>query len=141
LAIFQGGFERKAAAQVAGATLLSLSALVSKSLVRRTKEGRYDLHEVVRQYALAQLADGGHLEAVRDRHCDYYLRLLGEREKDLRSAALREALRELTDEIENVRTAWSRAIGQGLRTPSRTFSARWWSVGMRPTSGRRPFRV
>jgi predicted ATPase/transcriptional regulator with XRE-family HTH domain/cytochrome c553 len=110
LAIFQGGFEREAAEQVAGATLLSLSGLVSKSLVRRTKEGRYDLHEVVRQYALAHLIDDSQRDAVRDRHCDYYLALLRDREKALKSAALREAMRELGDEIENVRAAWVWAI-------------------------------
>jgi tetratricopeptide (TPR) repeat protein len=110
LAIFQGGFGREAAEQVAGATLPSLSALVSKSLVRRTKKGRYDLHEVVRQYALAHLADDPQHEAAHDRHCDFYLALLRGREKALKSAALREAMRELTDEIENVRAAWNWAI-------------------------------
>ncbi|MBE7556168.1 MAG: helix-turn-helix domain-containing protein [Anaerolineales bacterium] len=110
LAIFQGGFGREAAEKVAGATLLSLSALVSKSLVRRVKEGRYDLHEVVRQYALAHLADDPQHEAAHDRHCDFYLALLRDREKALKSAALREAMRELTDEIENVRAAWNWAI-------------------------------
>lgn len=110
LAIFQGGFEREAAEQVAGATLLSLSALVSKSLVRRTKKERYDLHEVVRQYALAHLTEGSQREAVRERHCDYYLALLRAREKALRGTAQREAMRELTDEIDNVRAAWAWAI-------------------------------
>ncbi|HRV93698.1 MAG TPA: helix-turn-helix domain-containing protein, partial [Anaerolineae bacterium] len=110
LAIFQGGFGREAAEQVAGATLLSLSALVSKSLVRRTKNGRYDLHEVVRQYALAQLTDDSQREAVLDRHCDFYLELLRDREKALKSAVLREAMRELTDDIDNVRAAWAWAI-------------------------------
>jgi tetratricopeptide (TPR) repeat protein len=110
LAIFQGGFEREAAEQVASATLLSLSVLVSKSLVRRTKKGRYDLHEVVRQYALAHLTDGSQREAVRDRHCDFYLALLRDREQALKSAALGEAMRALTDEIDNIRAAWAWAI-------------------------------
>lgn len=110
LAIFQGGFEREAAEQVAGATLPSLLALVSKSLVRRTESGRFDLHGVVRQYALSRLADGPQREAVHDRHCDFYLALLRDREKALKSAAQREAMRELTDEIGNVRAAWVWAI-------------------------------
>ncbi|GIK43384.1 MAG: hypothetical protein BroJett011_72170 [Chloroflexota bacterium] len=110
LAIFQGGFGREATAQVAGATLSSLSALVAKSLVRRVKKGRYDLHEVVRQYALAHLGEGAQRAAVHDRHCVFFLAMLRDREKALKSAALREALRELTDEIENVRAAWSWAV-------------------------------
>jgi predicted ATPase len=123
LAIFQGGFGREAAEQVAGATLPALRALVSKSLVRRTERGRYDLHEVVRQYALSHLADDPQGEAMRDRHSDFYLALLRDREAALKSAAQREALRELTDEIGNVRAAWAWAvkhakfasIGQALR--------------------------
>jgi len=110
LAVFQGGFEREAAEQVAGASLFLLSALVSKSLVRRTEAGRYDLHEVVRQYALAHLVDGSRCEAACDRHCEFYLTLLQDREKSLKNATLHEALRELTDEIDNIRAAWSWAV-------------------------------
>lgn len=51
LSVLRGGFQREAATAVAGATLSVLASLVSKSLVRRTEEGRYDLHELVRQYA------------------------------------------------------------------------------------------
>src|SRR5687767_9259248 len=56
LSIFRGGFSREAAEQVTGATLPVLSALVTKSLIRRSGTGRYDLHELIRQYALKQLA-------------------------------------------------------------------------------------
>jgi predicted ATPase/transcriptional regulator with XRE-family HTH domain len=111
LAVFQGGFERAAAEQVAGATLPLLLTLVSKSLVRRTQAGRYDLHEVVRQYALLHLAGDPQAEiATHDRHCDFYLALLRDREVALKSAGQREAIRELTDEIDNIRAAWIWAI-------------------------------
>jgi predicted ATPase/DNA-binding XRE family transcriptional regulator len=110
LAVFRGGFEREAAEQVAGATLPLLSALVSKSLVRSPKNGRYDLHEAVRQYALFHLADGPQAEAERDRHSEYYLALLQERETALLSAAQREVIRELTSEMGNLRAAWVWAV-------------------------------
>jgi predicted ATPase/transcriptional regulator with XRE-family HTH domain len=134
LAIFQGGFEREAAEQVAGATLPSLLALASKSLVRRTEGGRYDLHEVVRQYALSHLGDDPQSEATRDRHCDFYLALLRDREVALKGAAQREALRELTDEMGNVGTAWAwavkrekfGAIGQALRSFALLFDIGGW---------------
>jgi predicted ATPase len=51
LSIFQGGFRREAAEQVAEATLSVLSTLVTKSLIRRNGDGRYDLHELIRQFA------------------------------------------------------------------------------------------
>ena len=110
LAVFQGGFAREAAEQVASATLPVLLALVSKSLIRHREQGRYDLHEVIRQYALAHLAGDPQHTAVRDRHADHYLARLREREKSLKSAGQREAIRELTDEIDNIRVAWARAI-------------------------------
>ncbi len=110
LAVFQGGFAREAAEQVAGATLPVLLALVSKSLIRHREQGRYDLHEVIRQYALAHLSSDPQHAAVRDRHADYYLARLRIREKSLKSAGQREAIRELTDEIDNIRVAWAWAI-------------------------------
>jgi predicted ATPase/transcriptional regulator with XRE-family HTH domain len=135
LAIFQGGFEREAAEQVAGATLASLLALASKSLVRRTESGRYDLHEVVRQYALSHLGDDPGCEvATRDRHCDFYLALLRDREVALKGAAQREAIRELTDGIGNLRVAWAWAvqrekfgsIGPALRSFALLFDIGGW---------------
>ena len=51
LSAFKGGFRREAAEQVAGATLYVLSALMTKSLIHRSGEGRYDLHELIRQFA------------------------------------------------------------------------------------------
>jgi predicted ATPase len=112
LAIFHGTFAREAAEWVAGATLPTLLALASKSLVRRTERGRYDLHQVVRQYALARLADDPQGEAARDRHCEYYLALLRDREAALKSAAQRETSRELIAEIDNVRAAWAWAVSR-----------------------------
>ena len=56
LSVFRGGFQRQAAEQVAGATLSILSTLVNRTLLRRAAAGRYDLHELVRQYSAAQLA-------------------------------------------------------------------------------------
>ncbi len=111
LAVFQGGFEREAAEAVAGATLHSLRALTAKSLLRRQKSGRYDLHEVVRQYALAHLADDPQDKtATCQRHSDFYLVLLHHRETALKSAGQRQAIRELTGELDNVRAAWAWAV-------------------------------
>ncbi len=135
LAVFQGGFVRQAAEQVAGASLPLLLALASKSLVRRGENGRYDLHEVVRQYALSHLADDGQREEeTRDRHCEFYLALLRDQEVTLKGAAQREALRQLTDEIDNVRAAWAWAvqrekfgsIGPALRSFALLFDIGGW---------------
>jgi predicted ATPase/Flp pilus assembly protein TadD len=56
LSVFQGGFTREAAIRIADASLFLLSSLVDKSLLRHSNNpDRYDLHELVRTYALTQL--------------------------------------------------------------------------------------
>src|SRR5205823_1191817 len=87
LSVFRGGFRREAAEWGAGATLPLLTALVDKSLLRRSGAGRYDMHELVRQYAAAHLeANPDQYNATRDRHADYYLTLVQRRESDLKRA-------------------------------------------------------
>jgi predicted ATPase len=55
LSVFRGGFRQEAAEKVAGASLPILVALVDKSLLRQTSTGRYDAHELLRQYAAEKL--------------------------------------------------------------------------------------
>jgi predicted ATPase/DNA-binding XRE family transcriptional regulator len=114
LGVIQGGFDRAAAEQVAGATLPLLSALVAKSLIRRTQDGRYDLHEVIRQYALARLDEDESCRVEpRDRHSEYYLYLAAGYERKLKSASQRSAMRDMTLELDNIRAAWEWAIKRG----------------------------
>ena len=116
LSVFQGGFTRQAAEQVAGADLGVLLALVDKSLVRPSEihAGRYELHELVQQYAAGKLEqDSGERHATLQRHCAYYLSLLAEKDAPLRSCCQREVLLELAGEIDNLRLAWDSAIAYG----------------------------
>src|SRR6266568_554280 len=55
VSVFRGSFDRSAAAAVSGGGLGLLSELVSKSLLRRPDFGRFELHELLRQYAAEQL--------------------------------------------------------------------------------------
>ncbi|HEX6737495.1 MAG TPA: BTAD domain-containing putative transcriptional regulator, partial [Vicinamibacteria bacterium] len=114
LSVFRGGFLRAAAAEVAGASLFTLSALVSKSFLRKTPAERYEIHELLRQYAQEQLETSPReAEGARDRHCDYYMEFLARRAESLQGAAQQAALQEIGAEIENVRAAWRRAIDRG----------------------------
>lgn len=112
-AIFRGAFDRAAATEVAGASLRDLLTLADKSLLLRTADGRYSLHELVRQYAEERLlADPAKAECVRDRHCAYYLGLLERHEAALKGHAQQAALDALSAEIDNLRAAWDRAIAR-----------------------------
>ncbi len=107
LSVFHGGFTREAAQQVAAATLPALSALVSKSLVRRIGNDRYDLHELIRQYALDRLAGQPEVQNdAQERHARYFMDYFASQDVRLRSSAQRETLVELTIEMDNFRTAW-----------------------------------
>ena len=111
LSAFRGGFQRRAAEQVAGASLPVLSSLVMRSLVRRTASGRYDLHELVRQYAASKLAEDTHqLDTAGERHSLYYLGLLEQNERKLYSHDQLEAKSELTGEMDNLRAAWEWSV-------------------------------
>jgi predicted ATPase len=53
--IFRGGFTREAVQAVTGASLRLLMALVNKSMLHRDPDGRFDIHELLRQYAAERL--------------------------------------------------------------------------------------
>lgn len=113
LSVFHGGFGREAVEQVAGASLKTLSALVSKSLVQRLDAGRYDLHELIRQFAFAKLReDANTYSDARNKHSLFFLTLVNKRENVLKSDAQLEVLRELRREIGNIRIAWHTALEQ-----------------------------
>ena len=114
MSVFHGGFGREGVQAISGVMLCELRALVDKSLLQHTADGRYQMHELVRQYALEQLArsaDGGY--SVRDQHAAYYASALERWAADLGSPREQEALAELEVEIENARTAWEWAVEQG----------------------------
>jgi predicted ATPase/DNA-binding CsgD family transcriptional regulator len=113
LSVFRGGFRRAAAEQVAGATLVILSALVDKSLLRWESSGRYQTHELLRQYAAEKLAEQtNQATSAHQQHSHYYLTLLRERAPALKGAAQRPALDEISLEMDNIRTAWDWAVSQ-----------------------------
>jgi predicted ATPase len=86
LSVFWGGFRRKAAHYVAGTTLQTLTALVDKSLLRVDATGRYDIHELLRQYARQKLTESGEVQAVLARHWAYYLAFAERAEPELFAA-------------------------------------------------------
>jgi predicted ATPase/DNA-binding SARP family transcriptional activator len=114
LSVFRGGFRREAAEAVTGATLAMLSSLVDKSLLRRTSSGRYNLHELLRQFGEEKLkAEPERLEHTRDRHARYCCQYLARQESRLKSADHQTALKEITEELDNIRAAWRWAAARG----------------------------
>ncbi|HTV19574.1 MAG TPA: hypothetical protein VMG12_12900, partial [Polyangiaceae bacterium] len=106
VSIFRGGFTRAAAELVAHASLRTLAGLVSKSLLRRVPEtGRYEIHELLRQFAESRLAGtAAHGEAM-ERLAQYYSGFCAERSAHVIGPRRDQVGRELTAELDNVRSA------------------------------------
>jgi predicted ATPase/DNA-binding CsgD family transcriptional regulator len=114
LSVFRGSFDHEAAAWVAGASLSTLSALIDKSLLRPGIDGRYQIHELLRQYSALKLAQSPKAVArVYDLHAAYYAEFLSKIWEDLGNTRQREAIDEIKAELENIRAAWEWAVGMG----------------------------
>lgn len=114
LSIFRGGFTWKAAQQVAGVSLQELRALVDRSLLHPVLTDRFEMHELVRQYAEERLAQSSSAsQAAYDQHCAYYTFALQHWAADLKGPRQQRALSEIDGEVENVRVAWEWAAGRG----------------------------
>ena len=93
---FSASFDVAAAEAVASADVAHLAALVDDSMLRVRADGRYELHELVRQYAADRLdgeANAG-VETAR-RHAQYFDHLAAAVGRDQRHP----------DDVENFRTA------------------------------------
>ena len=120
LAVFQGGFTREAASEVAGATIPVLGTLVDRSLLRVNADGRYDRHVLVHQYATQKLELMMDVQIIRERHAKCFLALAQMADPELYGASKAIWLVRLALEHENLRTAldWAEARGEyelGLR--------------------------
>jgi predicted ATPase len=132
LSVFHGGFQEDAAAQVAQASPQLLVALVDKSLLRWDGVARYDMHELVRQYAEKRLrSDSAADAAARRAQAAYFLMLVEQGESHLFDSAQRAWLGRLDAEHDNLRVvlAWSHMAGD-VELESRLAGAlgRFWYV-------------
>jgi tetratricopeptide (TPR) repeat protein len=114
LSVFRGGCEREAAREITGATLLTITALLDKSLLRtESVDGvtRYRLHELVRQYAAERLADDqADYDATAQRYAQYYATLIQQLIDPRTGASTPEHQATLNRNIDNFRTAWEHAV-------------------------------
>jgi tetratricopeptide (TPR) repeat protein len=116
---------------VVGATLQTLSALVDKSLLRVDANGRYDLHELLWQYAREKLTEADEAKTVLDRHRDYFLTLAESTEPEFSGANQIDWLNRVETELGNVRAAigWSLESGDIAASLRLTGSLYWfWSL-------------
>jgi len=114
LSVFRGGFQRDAVVEVTGASLSILSALADKSLLRLDANGRYQIHELLRQYAAEQLEQSADdVAQTQADHAAFYIQFLHQRSRDICGGRQRAALLEIRADLDNIRVAWLWAVAQG----------------------------
>jgi predicted ATPase/DNA-binding SARP family transcriptional activator len=113
LSVFRGGFTYEAGHQVSTASLRELMGLMDQSLLHRASLGRYEIHELLRQYAGEKLAGApGAARLARDRHSAYFGAALQRWAAEMKGDRQQEALAEIDVEIANVRAAWDWMVGR-----------------------------
>jgi len=104
LGVFPSSFTREASSAVAGTSLSTLFDLLKKSLVQRSGIDRFDLHPLVRDFALEKLGD--RRAALEEQHAHHYADFLLARSSDLEGSSNQVAVRdEVAAEWDHVRTA------------------------------------
>ena len=125
LSVLRGRFDREAAAAVAGGDLFSLSALLDKSLLEATGDGRYQVHELLRQFAAEKLAtDAALASATKKAHSIYYCRLCQGLEQDFKGGAQTSAAERMLESLGNIRAAfmWTIEQAEWARLANASFS-------------------
>jgi DNA-binding SARP family transcriptional activator/predicted ATPase len=113
LSVFRGGFGSEAAFFVVGATLSEIRRLVDQSLLARAFGNRYEMQELLRQYAAERFAQAPTTEReMRDRHAAYYVGVLRRWFETAKGPLQVAALAEMDGEIDNARAAWDWILEQ-----------------------------
>ncbi len=135
LAVFQGSFSRDAAAQVAGASPQLLSRLFAYSLLKLDREkDRFELHEMLRQYAAEKLARSPEFEqAVSERHFAYYDDLSQRGGAALRGGDQMRWIARLATEQRNIYQAIDWAVNNDIESAARmivSLHVFWYTKGL-----------
>ena len=111
LAVFRGGFTQEAAVAITGASQALLLTFVEKSLLQLTAAQRFQVHELLRQFAEEKLLTASQFATeIQDRHSVYYLNLLQRQEPLLKGREYHIAMATIEADIENIRRAWRWAV-------------------------------
>lgn len=138
LAVFAGGFTLETAEAVvelrSGASILDgLESLVAQNLLQvsaSTVEPRFAMLEVVREYALERLGEGGEEEQVHERHARTFLALAEAGEAGLCGSEAGAWIDRLEAEHDNLRGAltWSMARGDDVGPRLAGALGRFWQT-------------
>jgi predicted ATPase/DNA-binding SARP family transcriptional activator len=107
LSVLRGQFDRKAGEVIAETNVHTLRALLDKSILQRHPSGRFEIHNLMRQYAEEKLAEiSEEMNAAQDRHCSFFADFVVSQAGPMRGGGQKEAVQAIEAEIENIRQGW-----------------------------------
>ncbi len=110
LSVFRGGFTLAAAQNIAGANAIMFRRLAQKALIQTAENERFNIHELLRQFAASKLEASSETENVQQAHSTYYMHFMAERDSDIKGHRQQAGLREIRADFENIRQAWLWAV-------------------------------
>jgi predicted ATPase len=114
LSVLRGGFRREAGICVSAAPLATVASLVDKSLIQRSASGRFEIHDVVRQFSELKLKDQPDVwQSAEDARSEWFARFVHELEVRIMSPDLYTALDEIAEHLESIRAGWQHSIERG----------------------------
>ena len=109
LTLFHNGFDAAAAQFVAATSLMTLASLADKSFIR-LEENRYQIHELLSQFAAKTIDSDNDLSDIRLRHSQHYLGLIDKQAPAMFGPTSASIVAQLRAELDNIRHAWQTAI-------------------------------
>ncbi len=123
--IFRNGFSQEAAKQIINVQVSDLDRLIDKSILKRSDNGRYEIHELLIRLVREKISktDNKHQikskyininqEELKNKHSAYYIDFVSKRGALLFQGDPRGSLAEIRPELDNFRAAWNSAIEMG----------------------------
>lgn len=140
LATFRGGFDRPAAAAVAGIDARGLQTLVARSILLLRPGGRFEVHELIRHHLATRLGQSPVREQeVREAHARHHLAVLADAEPALYRWGSGTAIESLHADDHNIQAAWDWAIERRHETLLRNAAGAVYRLGF--MTGRYPETV
>jgi predicted ATPase/DNA-binding CsgD family transcriptional regulator len=139
LSVFVGSWTLEAAESICGDESASsivkrddvlnlLEQLIHKSLVIKEEaehESRYHMLETIRQYAHEKLLEAEGIEAIRDKHLAYFVKLVKQAEPQLYSSNQVFWFKKLDNELDNFRSAVEWALAKDVESGLRISAIPW----------------
>ncbi|WP_420628742.1 AfsR/SARP family transcriptional regulator [Candidatus Leptofilum sp.] len=106
---FAGSFSLDAALIIVpDLSMLDLATLLDRSLLQWQPNGRYTLHELLRQFTTQQLTNAP--RSIAQQHSHYYLSFLASQEVMLVGEQSPTAVAQIRHEVDNIHLAWHTAV-------------------------------